>query len=157
VGQRVARLLAQNYRTLDALRKGRKENLEAIPEIGPEIAASVESFFQEPENIKVLERLAEAGVAPEPMAAPAQTTPLSGKVFVFTGQLENFTRREAQQRIEGLGGRASSSVSRETDYLVAGKDPGSKLDKARKLGVAIIDEEGFLALIGNSHEEGAVG
>ena len=147
VGQRVARILAQKFPTLDAVREAKKNDLEAIPEIGPEIATSVEQFFRQEENKRVLNRLLDSGVDVEDMPIPAKKTGLEGKTFVFTGTLESHTRDEAEERVELIGGRATSSVSGETDFVVAGKNPGSKLDEAKKQGTKVIDEKEFKKMI----------
>jgi len=147
VGERVARVLAQRYRSLDALKKADRDDLEKTEEIGPEIARSVAQFFGEKENEQVLERLENAGVKIKEMPSEKKQLPLEGKNFVFTGTLENYTREEAQARVEALGGRATSSVSSETDYVVAGRDPGSKLDQAKKQDRAILEEKEFDSLL----------
>jgi DNA ligase (NAD+) len=148
VGQRVATILAQIHRRLQDLQKADPAQLEAVPEIGPEIAGHVAHFFDQQTNRRVLERLSEAGVQVRPMPAPTyEGTSLEGKSFVFTGKLEGFTRTQAQQAVERLGARAVSSVSASTDYVVAGTAPGSKLDQARRLNIEILDEPAFRALI----------
>jgi DNA ligase (NAD+) len=121
--------------------------LEEIGEIGPEIAQSVEKFFAEQENRWVLDRLASLGVEPQDMESGKEATALEGKTFVFTGELEGYTRREAQERVEALGARATTSVSSQTDYVVAGENPGSKLDEAREKGTDILDEKKFEELL----------
>jgi DNA ligase (NAD+) len=146
VGQRVARVLAQKYGSLDALRRADRADLEEIDEIGPEIARSVRKFFEGKENEEVLEELAEAGVRVEDMPKPRRAR-LEGKTFVFTGKLARYTRDEAEERVEMMGGRATSSVSGETDYLVVGEDPGSKLEEAQKNDIKVIDEKEFEALV----------
>jgi DNA ligase (NAD+) len=125
-----------------------KENLQAIHEIGPEIAASVESFFQEKRNLAVIQHMRELGVRVQEIKNSSNSTrqTLSGKIFVLTGTLKSLTREEAKQKIESLGGRVTSSVSKQTDYVVAGEDPGSKLDRATTLGVMILNEEEFSLL-----------
>lgn len=123
--------------------------LEGVEEIGPVVAQAVAGFFAEPHNREVIERLCAAGVRwPEP-AAPAEAggAPLSGKVFVLTGTLSGMTREQVRAAIEARGGRVTSSVSRRTDYLIAGADPGSKLDRARELGVEILEEADLHALL----------
>jgi len=119
--------------------------------VGPEVAASVRRFTTEPHNRKVVERLLAAGVAPEPPAAP--TGALAGKTLVLTGALEALTRGEAERRIVAAGGRVGSGVTKQTDYVVAGADPGSKLAKAKKLGTTVLDEAAFLALVGGNVSE----
>lgn len=148
VGRRVARLLASELGSLEAVRRASAERLERVPEIGTEIARSVAEFFGQKQNRRVLERLHAAGVRVEDMPADHRRQPLEGKTFVLTGTLETCTRAEAEDRIEALGGRATSSVSAETDYVVVGADPGSKRDEARERGVKLIDEREFLELLG---------
>jgi DNA ligase (NAD+) len=148
VGEHVARVLAREFRSLDALRQASLKDLRAIEEIGDEIARSVKNFFEQKENKKALARLLEAGVKVQDMPARKTEQPLEGKTFVFTGQLDKYTRKEAQDRIETLGARAASSVSGNTDFVVAGEDPGSKLDEAKKQGVKIIDEKKFAEMVG---------
>jgi DNA ligase (NAD+) len=148
VGRRMSRILAREYQTLNALKKVSRESPEQISEIGPQIAESVADFFQQAENRKVLDRLAEAGVKVEKMPAPSKKSALDGKTFVFTGSLESFTRDEAKEKVEMRGGRATSGVSGQTDYLVVGEEPGSKLEEARQQKVEILDEKAFKELIG---------
>jgi DNA ligase (NAD+) len=145
VGTHIAKVLAQNYGSLEKIQKASKEELQAIYEIGSEIAASVENFFQEERNLQVIQRMQNLGVQVEDVDIVAEKLPqpLSGKSFVLTGTLEGMTREEAKQKIESLGGRVTSSVSKQTDYVVAGIDPGSKLAKAQSLGVTVLDESGF--------------
>lgn len=150
VGRRVARLLAQSFGSLDELERATREELEQVPEIGPEIARSVHGFFNEPSNRQTLHRLRESGVEVQDMPMEESDQPLKGKTFVLTGRLEGFTRDEAKERIELLGGRATSSVSGETDYLVVGEDPGGKLEDARDADVEVLDEEQFEKLLSRS-------
>lgn len=208
VGDRVARVLARHFGTLDRLMGAGVPELTAIREVGPKIAKSVTDYFREPGNRELIEKLRAAGVnftepgtagragqgpqgapgAPGPLfegvhqqvewtAAPGAATlradggwapaeadhrapapgthgpaesPLAGKTIVFTGTLERFERRQAEELVESLGGRAASSVSAKTDYVVAGEKAGTKLDKARELGVIILSEEEFLALLGDT-------
>jgi len=147
VGQHVARVLAERFRSLDSLRRASPEELEATEGVGPEIARSVAKFFAQEENEKVLKKLAKAGVTVEDMPAVAAGGPLEGKAFVFTGELEKFTRDEAKKLVESLGGRATSSVSKATDYVVAGRSPGSKLKDAKKHGIPILGEADFEKLV----------
>jgi DNA ligase (NAD+) len=148
VGPHNARLLARRFGTLEALREASREELEQIDEIGPEIAASVVHFFDEQATRRELDELLAAGVEVEPMPSQSdEELPLEGQTFVFTGALGRYTREEAERRVEDLGARAASSVSGETDVLVRGEDPGSKLDDARQEGVEILDEEDFLELV----------
>ncbi|MFO7915332.1 MAG: NAD-dependent DNA ligase LigA [Candidatus Krumholzibacteriales bacterium] len=147
VGEHIARVLAREFGSLENVRDARKKRLEEIGEIGPEIAESIHHFFREERNIKSLERFSEAGVEVREMKTGRKELPLAGKTFVFTGELESFTRSEAKKKVESLGGRATSSVSSKTDYLVAGSGPGSKLDDAEEEGVEILDEQDFLSMI----------
>jgi DNA ligase (NAD+) len=146
VGQRIARVLSREYGSLDALREAGEKDLQNIPEIGPEIAHSVVSFFAQEENREVLKRLAEAGVLPKE-TRKKKSQALQGKTFVFTGKLEGFTREEAKRAAEDRGGRATSSVSGETDFVVQGDNPGSKLEEARRQKVKVISEQEFVKLM----------
>ncbi|MCX7831937.1 MAG: helix-hairpin-helix domain-containing protein, partial [Actinobacteria bacterium] len=151
VGQYTARLLTERYSTLDELMNAKEEDLLKIREIGPKIARSITLFFKQPHNIEVIEKLRNAGVS-FGMEKTAEETeaekPLKGLTFVFTGALETMTREEAQALVEKLGGRAASSVSKKTDYVVVGKEPGSKYEKALQLGVKTIGEDEFLKMVG---------
>ncbi|WP_222615446.1 NAD-dependent DNA ligase LigA [Persicimonas caeni] len=149
VGQHTARLLAEAFGSLDALRDADEEALLEVSGVGSEIAGSVVDFFDEEQNERALERLFDMGLELEepPSAGGEAERPLEGKKFVFTGSLADFTRSEAKRRVEDLGARATSSVSGETDYVVVGDNPGSKLDQARELGVEILDEEAFGELL----------
>jgi len=149
VGQHIARVLAIEFGSLDALKKASLEDLKNIHEIGPEIAESVYNFFHQEKNLFIVERLLKAGMKVQKVERPTQLS-LEGKTFVFTGELEKYTREQARELVEKLGGRATSSVSNKTDYLVCGKNPGSKLNQAKKFNVNIIDESEFEKLIGNN-------
>jgi DNA ligase (NAD+) len=153
VGTHIAKVLAQHYGSLEKIQKASKEELQAIHEIGSEIAASVENFFQEERNLQVIQRMQNLGVQVEEVdiVVGELLQPLAGKSFVLTGTLEGMTREEAKQKIEALGGRVLSSVSKKTDYVVAGIEPGSKLVKAQSLGVPVLDESGFKALLSANH------
>ncbi|MFQ5716259.1 MAG: NAD-dependent DNA ligase LigA [Nitrospinales bacterium] len=146
VGQRAATVLAETFGTMDCLQQASYEELEAVMEIGPRIAESLCAFFERQSNREEICRLVEQGVA---MSAYRKRTNsrLEGKQFVLTGTLENLSRDQAKRKIMALGGRVTSSVSKKTDYVVAGADPGSKLSKAEKLGVKVLDEEKFRQLI----------
>ena len=148
VGYHLADVLAKNFRSIDNLAKQSIDDLTQVHEIGPIVAESIYNFFHNPKNLKVLEKLKKGGVKFPEEKAVAKKTPLSGKTFVLTGGLESFSRDEARKMIEDLGGRISSSVSKKTDYVVVGADPGSKYDKARQLKVKTLDEEEFRKLIG---------
>jgi DNA ligase (NAD+) len=148
VGAHVADLLASHYGEVDAIMSASAEELEQIPEVGPVVAESVVEFFRDPANRKIIERLKAAGVKAlaEGAAPKPKGDKLAGKTFVFTGTLEQMTRDEAEEKVRRLGGRAASSVSKKTDYVVAGPGAGSKLAKAESLGVAVINEEEFLEM-----------
>ncbi|HXH81478.1 MAG TPA: NAD-dependent DNA ligase LigA [Candidatus Tectomicrobia bacterium] len=150
VGERVAQLLASRFGSMDRLMAATEADLAGVHGIGPRIAASVVKFFGEPRNREVIERLARAGVVMAEAGATDGPRPLAGKTFVLTGTLPTLTREDARERIERLGGRVTGSVSRKTDYVVAGESPGSKLEDARRLGVAVLDEAAFLALTGRA-------
>jgi DNA ligase (NAD+) len=143
VGARVARALADSFGSLEKLGDAGEAELLAVPAVGREIARSVCLFFADRDNRRVLARMAKLGVDVRPAGARRGRGRLAGKTFVFTGALAHCTRAEAERRVEELGGRASSSVSRTTDYVVAGEDPGSKLGEAKKYGVKVIDERQF--------------
>lgn len=148
VGSHVATVLARHFPSIEELKRASYEDLVEIPEIGPRIAESVVLFFKQDRNLKVLEKLKKAKIRMEEAPRRAEAArKFEGKTFVLTGMLESFSREEATERIEALGGRVSSSVSKKTDYVVAGAEPGSKYDKAKALGVKIIDEEEFKKLI----------
>ncbi len=145
VGDRTAEILASHFRSLDRLAEADPETLTALPEVGPKIAASVHAYFRQPQVQDFLRRLKAAGVRtsdPEDHGAPAQG-PLAGLTVVITGTLQGYTRAEAEAAVQAAGGRATSSVSRRTDFVVAGENPGSKLDRARELGIPVLDEETF--------------
>ncbi len=146
VGKHVARLLARHYKTLDALSDANEQQLNEIPEIGPEIAESVAHFFDSEDNMTMIGKLKKAGLEIQQHES-SQSDKLKDKTFVITGELDAFTRDEAKEKIESLGGRATSSVSDNTDYLVVGEGPGSKLDEAKKRKVKRIDEKEFKKLI----------
>ncbi len=155
VGARVARLLASNFGSLQRLSAASPEKLEAVGDIGPKTAAAVRVFFEQPANAKLVERLAAAGVSVEAQeeelaATPAADSPLSGKTVVLSGSIPGRSRSEAKELIESLGGRAAGSVSHKTDLVVAGDAAGSKLARARKLGIAVISPEEFEEMIASS-------
>ena len=148
VGERTAALLAERFRTLDRLAAASAEELEEVAEVGPRIAESIRAFFAAPRNRDLIERLRghelNFGQVSEDVG---RATPLAGKIFVLTGTLPLMTRDEARARIQAAGGRVSGSVSRRTDYVVAGEAPGSKLEKARALAIEVLDEAGLQALL----------
>ena len=154
VGAEVADLLAQNYLGIEGLAKAPEEDLTLIEGIGPKIAESIVSWFQDADNRAVVEKLLAAGVRLRqdslpmiPAAAPSGDSPFGGLTFVVTGTLSAFSRSEAEARIKGLGGKVTSSVTKKTNYVVAGESPGSKVATAEKLGTPILDEASFLRLL----------
>jgi DNA ligase (NAD+) len=148
VGERTAQFLAEHFGSLDALMDAKAEELQQVNEVGPRIAESIAEFFGAPVNHKLVERLRAAGLTLSGKKKE-RGTKLAGKTFVLTGTLARYTRDEAKKIVEDAGGRVSGSVSKKTDYLVAGSDAGSKLDKARELGVTVIDEDEMDNLIGS--------
>ena len=154
VGQHIAKILAREFWSLDEILSADPERLQRIREIGPEISNSLVAYWSEPHNREVIEQLQELGVQ---IASGAGTgdqmqSPHAGKTFVFTGGLDHFTRDEAQRAVETAGARVASSVSKKTSYVVAGRDPGSKLEQARTLGVTILTEQQFASLIGKGEK-----
>jgi DNA ligase (NAD+) len=153
VGEKAAATLSRHLRTMPAIMDATLEQLQAVPDIGPVVAASIRSFAEEPKNRELVAKLAAAGVnmtSNQPPPTVAAAGALSGKTFVITGTLSSMSRDEATAAIERLGGKVSGSVSRKTSYLVVGADAGSKLEKARELGVATLTEEAFRAIIEES-------
>ena len=148
VGEATAKDLARHFGNLDALMKADSDRLQQVPDVGPIVAASIERFFAEPHNIEVIEQLRAAGVSwPEGASPVSAASPLAGKTFVLTGTLPTLTRDEAKEMIEALGGKVAGSVSKKTDYVVAGAEAGSKLDKAQALALNILDETQFKELL----------
>jgi len=155
VGQHIAKVLAREFGSLNEILSADQERLQQIREIGPEISDSLVAYCAEPRNRKVITQLQESGVQVAPGMARGDRTksPLAGKTFVFTGGLDHFTRTDAQQAVEAAGARLASSVSKKTSYVVVGRDPGSKLEQARALGVTILTEQEFASLIGKGEKE----
>ena len=147
VGEHVAQLLASHFLTLENFRKATREDLLSIKGIGEEIADSILSYFEDPSNRELIERLLASGITFEAMARSG-SSPIEGKAFVLTGSLGTLKRAEAKNLIVSKGGNVSSAVSRNTDYVVVGTSPGSKLQRARELGVTTIDETALLDLLG---------
>jgi len=147
VGEATAQTLASHFGRLEALRNADEETLQEVPDVGPVVAREIRAFFAEPHNQKVLDGLVKLLRWPDASLSDSGEGALAGKRFVITGTLEAMGRSEAKRRLEALGARVSASVSAKTDYLVAGAKPGSKRAKAQSLGVAILDEDAFLALI----------
>lgn len=146
VGERTAQFLAEHFGSLDALMKASEEELLEVEEVGPRIAQSICEFFREPKNRELVKNLRDAGLK-FTGKKKERGAKLAGKTFVLTGTLARFTRDEAKKMIEDAGGRVASSVSKKTDYVIAGADAGSKLDKAKELGVAVIGEKEMEALL----------
>jgi DNA ligase (NAD+) len=146
VGERTAQFLGEHFGSMDTLMKAKEEELLEVDEVGPRIAQSIAEFFQEPKNRELVERLRKAGLT---FAGKKKErgTKLAGKTFVLTGTLPHYSRDEAKKLIEDAGGKVTGSVSKKTDYVVAGDDAGSKLDKAKELGVKVIDESEMKRLL----------
>ena len=148
VGVATANALATHFGTLEALMAADEGQLQHAPDVGPVVAAAIHAFFQEPHNQQVIARLQAAGVCWPDRVRPAGSQQLAGLTFVLTGTLESLTRDEAADRLRALGAKVSGTVSQKTHYLVAGRDAGSKLDKAQKMGVAVLNEAEFRVLLG---------
>ncbi|MBI4057082.1 MAG: NAD-dependent DNA ligase LigA [Elusimicrobia bacterium] len=148
VGEKLAWVLAEHFKTMEKLESASLEELTQVLEVGPIVAESIRQFFRQEEVRKLIEKLRKQGLNfKEPPKTVRAGSPLLAKSFVFTGELKKFSRDQAEEMVRELGGKTSSSVSKKTDYVVAGKDPGSKYDNAKKLGVKILSEEDFLKLI----------
>jgi DNA ligase (NAD+) len=146
IGSQSAQILAEHFDSLSALMDADTEELESIDQIGPAMAESVNEYFKQTQNRKIIDQLINAGLKPKTQKAVTGGK-LAGKTFVLTGTLPNYKRGEVEKMIKDNGGKTSSSISKNTDYVIAGADPGSKLDKANKLGVPVIDEKKFLEMI----------
>jgi DNA ligase (NAD+) len=147
VGERTAQFLAEHFGDIDALMNAGEEELQQVEEVGPRIAHSILEFFSEPRNRELVEELRGAGLTMRGKKKE-RGTKLAGKVFVLTGTLAHHSRDEAKKMIEDAGGKVTGSVSKKTDYVVAGTEAGSKLDKAKELGITVISEEEMKSLIG---------
>jgi len=148
VGERTAQLLAENFGSLEELADAKAEDLEKVAEVGPKVSEAIVEFFSEPANRKLIKKLQAAGVRPTAEKREIKSQKFAGKSFVFTGALERRSREEAGELVQQHGGKLSGSVSKKTDYVVVGADPGSKYDKAKELGVTILTESEFEKLIG---------
>ncbi len=148
VGEHIAKILEREFGSIEKLMAATVEELTAIHEIGTEIATNIVQFFHEPKNKLVMEKFRRAGVMPQQAETAAKDSPLKGISFVFTGTMESMPRNQAKAIVEALGASVHSTTTRKTTYVVAGSDPGSKLDKARSLGITILDEKDFFKLIG---------
>jgi DNA ligase (NAD+) len=148
VGERTGQLLAEHFSSLEELAAAKEEQLVAVPEVGPKVAAAIAEFFSEAANRQLIKKLHRAGVHPTAEKREVKSDKLAGKSFVFTGGLANRSREEAGELVQQHGGKVSGSVSKKTDYVVVGSDPGSKYDKAKELGVTILTEAEFEKLPG---------
>jgi DNA ligase (NAD+) len=148
VGERTGQLIAEHFTSLEELAAAKEEQLIEVPEVGPKVAASIAEFFSEPANLKLIKKLHKAGVHPTAEKRKVKSDKFAGKSFVFTGGLANRSREEAGEIVQQHGGKVSGSVSKKTDYVVVGTDPGSKYDKAKELGVTILTEPEFEKLLG---------
>jgi DNA ligase (NAD+) len=147
VGFETAELLADHFGSIDAMAAASLEDLEGVPTIGPKTAESVFEYFHDEQNLRLVEKLRQAGVRLEGEKTAAREGPLKGTSFVVTGSLTSWSRNEVESMIKRLGGAVGSSVTKKTDYLVAGENPGSKLTKAQEYGTKVLDEDGFRALL----------
>jgi DNA ligase (NAD+) len=149
VGERGAQALAGAFGSIDALQTASREQLQAVPDIGPVVAAAVHDYFAQEPNRQLVNALKAAGLKMDaPLVSASVPGPLSGKTFVLTGTLETMSREQATEAIQAQGGRVSGSVSKKTDHLVAGSEAGSKLTKAEALGISVLDEAAFRKLLG---------
>jgi len=148
VGERTGQLLAEQFSSLEELAEASEEKLVEVPEVGPKVAASIAEFFSEAANRQLVKKLYKAGVRPTAEKREVKSDKLAGKSFVFTGGLANRSREEAGEIVKQHGGKVSGSVSKKTDYVVVGTDPGSKFEKAKELGVKILSEGEFEKLVG---------
>jgi DNA ligase (NAD+) len=147
VGERTGQLLAEHFSSLEELAAANEDQLVAVPEVGPKVAAAIAEFFSEPANRQLIKKLHKAGVHPVAEKREVKSDKLAGKSFVFTGGLANRSREEAGELVQQHGGKVSGSVSKKTDYVVVGTDPGSKYDKAKELGVTVLTEAEFEKLL----------
>ncbi len=143
IGSKAAQVIAEHFKTMDNIMKAKFEDFTQLPDIGPKMARSIVSFFAEKQNVEIIEKLKKAGVNMKKLSKGKVSNIFEGKTFVLTGALESYTREEATRMIEERGGKVTNSVSKKTDYVLVGKDPGSKLKKAQELGIKIIDEKQF--------------
>jgi DNA ligase (NAD+) len=150
VGERTAQFLAEAFGDLDKIAAADEVALQQAEEVGPKVSRSIHQFFQEKHNHALIEKLREAGFNFTHAVKKRAGGPLQGMTLVLTGTLPSLAREEAKQRIEAAGGKVAGSVSKKTSYVIAGEEAGSKLDKARELGVAVIDEARLLAMIGDA-------
>lgn len=156
IGEGAAKILAKHFKTLDALMNAKKEDLTSIYEIGDKMAQSIVNFFNDPKEQEIIEKLRSNGLNFKEEDEAVSFKPFEGLTFVLTGELKSFTRSEVKTKIEQLGGKVSSSVSKKTNYVIVGANPGSKFDEAKKLGISILYEEDFLKLLGSSNEKNLI-
>jgi DNA ligase (NAD+) len=147
IGERTGQLLAAHFSSLDELAEASQEQLLEVGEVGPKVAAAIVEFFSESANQRLIKKLDKAGVRPTTEKRVVKSQKFAGKSFVFTGGLANRSREEAGELVQQHGGKLSGSVSKKTDYVVVGTDPGSKYDKAKELGVATLTESEFEKLL----------
>src|SRR6202035_3696011 len=147
VGERTGQLLAEHFSSLDELAEAKEDQLFEVTEVGPKVAASIAEFFSESANQRIIKKLDKVGVRPTTEKRVLKSQKFAGKSFVFTGGLANRSPGAAAQLVQQHGGKISSSVSKKTDYVVVGTDPGSKYDKAKELGVPVLTESDFEKLI----------
>ena len=149
VGEATAVILAENFSSLENLKAASKEELQQVKDVGPAVADSIFAFFSDKHNREVIRKLQKAGVHWSDIVTGAvKPGLLSNKIFVITGTLSTMTRDEAKQKLQDRGAKVTGSISKKTDFVVCGENPGSKYDKAQQLGIAILDEEAFLKLLG---------
>jgi len=146
-GEETSQDLAANFCSLEKLKNASLEELQKIVDVGPVVAKSIYEFFQEKRNCKFIEKLKKVGVEIESQKSKVKSQKLKGLTFVLTGSLETMTREEAKEKIRILGGEISESVSKKTDFVICGKEPGSKLEKAKQLGLKMLNEQDFLKLL----------
>lgn len=147
VGEATALALARHFGDIGALRRAPADEIQRVPDVGPVVAANVAAYFRDAENASIVDRLLAAGAAWPAPAAATTSAELAGKTFVLTGTLEAMTRESAEEAIVERGGKVSGSVSKKTNYVIAGADAGSKLKKARELGIPVLDEAGLMELL----------
>jgi DNA ligase (NAD+) len=147
VGEQNAKLLLENLGSFESLRRVTEEDLQTIHGIGPETAASIAKFFKNPHNLKIVDDLEKAGLFQHKYDIKTRKSTFNGLIFVLTGELSSFSRDEMKSKIESLGGKISGSVSKKTSFVLAGENAGSKLTKARELGIKIINESEILKMM----------
>lgn len=157
VGEKVAEELAAHFGSLDAIMSAQEETLLLVPGVGDRIASSIYAFFRDENNLRLVEKLKNAGLKLKTEEKEKKTSgALEGMTFVFTGELKRAKRHEAEEMVKSLGGKATSSVSSRTTFVVVGENPGSKLQKAQNLGVKLLTEEEFWSMIGKHAPEGGL-